>query len=60
MKGPHVVVQYKDVNLSPQDSTLFMHPNDCKGSLPQPPANMPQALPKTKTPAKPEADKSQK
>lgn len=61
LKGPHAVVQYKNVVVGPQDPTLFMHPNSCKMGVPQPPAKIPAAAPRPKTsPAKPTADNSQK
>jgi hypothetical protein len=52
LKGPHAVIQYKDVVVGPQDPTLFIHPNTCKTSLPQPPAKLP--ISPKKKPAAPE------
>jgi hypothetical protein len=49
-KGPHAVIQYKNVVLGPQDPTLFMHPNSCKMSLPKLPSKVPQAKPRAPTP----------
>lgn len=61
LKGPHAVIRYKNVVLGPQDPTLFIHPNSCKGSLPEPPAKMRMPPPKAKAkPAAPPADSSQK
>jgi hypothetical protein len=52
LKGPRAVIRYKDVVVGQQDPTLFIHPNTCKTSLPQPPAKLPMS-PKTKTPPAP-------
>ena len=49
MKGPHSVIKYKNVSVGPQDPTLFMHPNYCKGGLPKLPAKTPTISPKPKT-----------
>ena len=49
-KGPRAVIHYKDVVLGPQDPTLFIHPNSCKGTVPQPPAKLPAAPSKAKKP----------
>lgn len=59
VKGPHAVIRYKDVVVGPQDPTLFIHPNSCKGTIPQPPAKLPVSPKKTKTPPPP-AGSSQK
>jgi hypothetical protein len=60
VKGPRVVIRYKDVVVGPQDPTLFIHPNSCKTSLPQPPEKSPVSPKKSKTPEAPTAGSSQK
>ncbi len=61
LKGPRAVIRYKDVVVGPQDPTLFIHPNSCKGTLPQPPAKSRTSPKKTKTPpATPSSGSTQK